>query len=353
MARIRLILIIAFAVVGGGVSLWFWFRNPVPQRVEDRIRSAQTRLQEARHRPDVVQGEIAATQFNVAAKIAGRISVVLAAEGQTVAMGAPLVEIDSPDLQAKRDQARAAQDQAAAMQDKAEQGARPEEIDQARGNLERAEAAESLARLTFERMERLFRDGVIPQQRRDEAETQWKASASMTRIARASVEMAEKGTRDEDRAAARAAVRRAEAAVAEVDAYAKDLLLRAPQTGEVVRVNAEPGELIGPGFPIMTIRGDDRYLVLQLREDRLAAVKTGSRIRGQVPALGGEAVEFEVYQLAAQADFATSRATSAAGGFDLRTFEIRARPLSRRNELRPGMSVVIDWGEARGEEPAR
>ncbi len=353
MAMIRLVLLGVFVFGAIGISLWLWFRSPVPQGIEDGVRSAQGRLQEARHRPDVVQGEIAATQFNVAAKIAGRISTVLTQEGQTVDKGSPLIEIDSPDWQAKRDQARAAQDQAAAVEEKAAHGARPEEIEQARGNLERAVAAENMARITFERMDRLFRDDVIPQQRRDEAETQWKAATSLTRVARATVEMAERGTRDEDRAAARAAVRRAQAAVAEVDAYAKDLLLRAPQTGEVVKVNAEPGELIGPGFPIVTIRGDDRYLVLQLREDRLAAVKIGSRLSGQVPALGNETVEFEVYQLAAQADFATSRATSAAGGFDLRTFEVRARPATRRNELRPGMSVVFQWSTAQTEETAR
>lgn len=348
MARVRMVLIGLFALVSVAVSVWLWRRSPVTERLQDRVGEAQSRIREVRERPDVVQGEIDATQFNVAAKIAGRILAFHLRKGQLVRPGDLLVELDSPDLQAKRDQARAAQDQAAAIAEKAERGARPEEIDQARGAVERAQVAEDLARLTFERMDRLARDGVVPQQRRDEAETQWKASATATRMAKAALGVVQQGAREEDRAAARAALRRADAALAEVDSFTRELRLLASQPGEVVSLNAEVGELVGPGFPLITFRGDDRHLVLQLREDRLAGLRVGARLRGRVPALDSAELEFEVDFLAAQADFATMRPTSAAGGFDLRTFEVRAKPLDRRADLRPGMTVVIDW--ARREE---
>ena len=343
MARLRLVLIIGFVVLGAGLSLWVWFRTAMPERIQERASNAQSRYREVRNRPDVVQGEIDATQFNVAAKIAGRVITFLVSEGQMVRQGDPLLEIDSPELQAKREQAQAAQDQASAMQEKAESGARPEEIEQARGPGARPPAAEHLAKVTCPRMQCVFRAGVCPPPPRDEAETQWKATASSTRMAKAALDMAQQGAREEDKAAARAAVRRAQAAVAEVDSFRQELRLLAPRAGDVVRINAEPGELIGPGFPLITIRGDDRHLVLQLREDRLAALRVGSRFTGTVPALGGASVEFEVDTLSAQADFATSRATSASGGFDLRTFELRARPLSQRELLRPGMTVVVNW----------
>jgi HlyD family secretion protein len=341
MARLRFILIAAFVVLGFGASLWLWFRTPAGERIQDRAADAQSRLREVRNRPEVVQGEIAATQFNVAAKIAGRVIRFYVSPGQRVKPGDPLLEIDSPELQAKRDQARAAQEQAAAISEKAQRGARPEEIDQARGAFERAEVAENLARLTYERMERLFRDGVVPEQRKDEAEAQWKASISATRMARRGLEIAQQGAREEDKLAAAAAFRRAEGAVAEVEAFARELQLFALQAGEIARINAETGELIGAGFPVITLRGDDRHLVLNLREDRLAAVRMGTRLRGEVPALGMASIEFQVDRLSTQADFATVRATSASGGFDLRTVEVRARPLARMEDLRPGMTVVV------------
>lgn len=348
MARLRLVLILLFAAAGIGFSLWLWL-SPAKERLTQSAEEVRNRYREVRRRPESVQGEIDATQFNIAAKIAGRIVRFYVETGQRVKAGDVLLEIDSPELQAKREQARAAQEQAAAIQEKAERGARPEEIDQARSAYERAQVAEDLARLTFERMERLSRDGVVPQQRRDEAEAQWKASISATSMARSALEIAKQGAREEDKMAAAAAVRRAEAALAEVESFAREMRLVAPQAGEVVRINAEPGELIGPGFPVMTLRGDDRYLVLNLREDRLAAIRIGSRLQGKVPALGMAEIGFEVNRLSPQADFATVRATSASGGFDLRTVEVRARPLSRREDLRPGMTVVIAWSEAEPE----
>jgi HlyD family secretion protein len=346
MNKLRLVLIVLFVVAGIAGSLWLWLRTPTGEKIQERAAGAQSKLREVRNRPEVVQGEIDATQFNIAAKIAGRIIRFHVTPGQRVQPGDPLLEIDSPELQAKREQARAAQEQAAAISEKAERGARPEEIDQARGALERAEVAENLARLTYERMERLFRDGVVPEQRKDEAEAQWKASTSASRMARRGLEMAQQGAREEDKLAAAAAVRRAQAAVAEVESFARELQLFAPQAGEIARINAEPGELIGAGFPVITLRGDDRHLVLNLREDRVAVVSMGTRLRGEVPALGMASIEFEVDRLSTQADFATVRATSASGGFDLRTIEVRARPLTRREDLRPGMTVVVPWNQS-------
>ena len=148
MARLRLVLIIGFVVLGAGLSLWVWFRTAMPERIQERASNAQSRYREVRNRPDVVQGEIDATQFNVAAKIAGRVITFLVSEGQMVRQGDPLLEIDSPELQAKREQAQAAQDQASAMQEKAESGARPEEIEQARLHWYRATAPDHLAMIT-------------------------------------------------------------------------------------------------------------------------------------------------------------------------------------------------------------
>ena len=87
----------------------------------------------------------------------------------------------------------------------------------------------------------------------------------------------------------------------------------------------------------------DQWVVFNLREDRLAGLKVGDRFAARVPALARD-VELEVTTIAPLADFATWRSTSASGGFDLKTFEVRARPREKVDGLRPGMSAVVDWG---------
>jgi HlyD family secretion protein len=156
--------------------------------------------------------------------------------------------------------------------------------------------------------------------------------------------MASAGARREDREAAAALVARARGAVSEVEAFLAETRLAAPAAGEVARVNAEPGELVAPGSPIVTLVDlRDAWLTLQLREDRLLGLKVGDRFRARVPALRDREVELTVYFLAPQGDYATWRATSASGGFDLKTFEVRARPTAPVDGLRPGMTGIVAW----------
>jgi HlyD family secretion protein len=132
--------------------------------------------------------------------------------------------------------------------------------------------------------------------------------------------------------------------VSEVEAYLGEMTLVAPRDGEVAARNVEPGELTAPGYPVITIVDlSDAWVVFNLREDRLAGLKVGDRLTARVPALGRE-VELRVSTLAPLADFATWRSTSASGGFDLKTFEVRAKPAAPVEGLRPGMSAVVDWG---------
>ena len=60
-----------------------------------------------------------------------------------------------------------------------------------------------------------------------------------------------------------------------------------------------------------------------------------------IPALGDRTFQVEISYIAPLGEYATWRSTSASGGFDLKTFEIRARPLDSIKGLRPGMSVLV------------
>jgi HlyD family secretion protein len=296
-------------------------------------------------RPDLVQGEVEAAQVDVSAKVPGRVAEVLVEVGQRVEKGAPLARLSSVEIHAKLDQATAARAAARAQSAKAEGGARPEEVRAAWSQWQRAEAAAELAAATRDRLERLHRDGVVPAQRRDEAEANWKAARAAADAARAVHEMAVAGARREDREAAAAVVRQAQGAVSEVESYLGETLLTAPRAGEVAARNLEPGELAAAGYPVVTLVDlTDVWVVFNLREDRLAGLAVGDELQARFPALG-RSLELRVSAIAPQGDFATWRSTSAAGGFDLKTFEVRARPTGPAAGLRPGMSAIVEWAK--------
>ena len=293
--------------------------------------------------PEVFQGQVEATVVNVSAKIPGRVSTLAVHEGQAVQRDDVVATLESPEIEAKLAQARAAREAAFAQRDKAFNGAREEEIRQARVMWERAQHGRELAEKTFQRIDRLNRDGVLPAQRRDEADAQLKTARDAEAAAKAVFDLAVAGARAEDKQAASALVTRAGGAISEVQAYLGETTVRAPLAGEVYRRSAEPGEIVPAGYPILTILDPtDVWATFQIREDRLTRLKMGDSIRVRVPALGNQAVTLRVYYIAPVGDFATWRATNAQGGFDLKTFEVRARPDRIVPGLRPGMSVLAD-----------
>jgi HlyD family secretion protein len=295
-----------------------------------------------RPQPVLLEGEVEATEIDVAAKVPGRVESVAIKLGQSVERGALLFTLESPELRAKLTQAEGARDAAGALSRKADTGARLEEIRAAEQQWQRAQAAADLAAVTLERIERLHREGIVPRQRRDEAEAQTKAARAAAASAQALHEMAVSGAREEDRTAAAAVASQAGGAVTEVEAYLAETQIKAPHAGEVSSLLIDPGEIAPAGFPVVTLVDlTDIWVVFQIREDLLAGIGLGTELTGRVPALGNREVTFKVDYLAALGAFATWRATSASAGFDLKTFEIRARPIEPVAGLRPGMSVIV------------
>jgi len=302
--------------------------------------------------PTYLQGEVEATKVNVSAKIPGRVEELRVREGQRVAKGDLVAVLDSPQLEAKRQQAAGARAAATAQQEKADRGAREEEIRMVYNKWLQVEAGLELARKSHERVDRLFADGIVPEQRRDEVAAQFAMTQKLAQAARAQYDMAVNGAREEDKAAAAAMVAQAGGAVAEVESLLDEARVRAPVAGEVLEHVVKVGELASAGMPIVTVVDlSDLWVTFHLREDHLAGLQMGDRLAGQVPALGFQAVDLEVVYIAAMGDFATWRSTSAQGGFDLRTFEVRAKPADAVEGLRPGMSVVVPWQFAAAPDP--
>lgn len=292
--------------------------------------------------PEVFQGQMEAREADIAPKLSARIAQVLVKEGDQITVGTPLVRLDSPEVAAKMAQATAAQAAAQAVASKAEHGARPQEIEMARLTWQRAQTAADLADSSFRRVEGLAREGLIATQKRDEADANRKASRDQALAAKAQYDMARAGARPEDQAAAAAQARQVAGVVAEVQAAQAETELKSPVAGEVAKVLAHVGELSPQGVAVVSVVDlSDQWVVLNVREDRLKRFAVGSEFDATLPALGSQTVRFKVYANSVLPDFATWRATRAGQGFDVRTFEVRARPLAAVPGARPGMSVLV------------
>jgi HlyD family secretion protein len=295
-------------------------------------------------RGDVIQGETDAVHVSIAAKVSGRVDSMYVREGDMVRHGQVVATLDGPEIRARAVQVHAARDAAKAQADKARNGSREEDIRAARSNYQRAVAAATIAETTFARLDRLEGDGVVATQKRDEAEANFRTTRDGAEAARAQYEVALAGMRAEDRAAVTAELRRAEGAVREVTSYVDENTLRSPLDGQVMVKVVEQGELVSPGLPLFTIVDlSDQWVTVNLREDRLAGLRVGARLSATIPAVSDEHRQFTVYYISPLGSFATWRATREAGGFDVRTFEVRARPTQPIDGLRPGMTALIEW----------
>jgi len=292
--------------------------------------------------PVILQGEVEATQVKISSKVPGRVSQVGVKKGQQVQKGDFIFSIESPEINAKLAQAVATRSAADAQKRKAHNGAQSEDIAAAYSTYIKAEAAAQFAQKTFDRVQSLFNDGVVPAQQRDEVETKLKAAGETANAAKSMWQKAEKGARSEDKAAADALVLRADAAIQEVEAYMAETTINALANGEVTGINAEEGELVSTGFPVVTITNlNDVWVTLFVREDYLATFKMGSVFEAVVPGLNNQKASFKVDYVSAVGEYARWNATKTSGEFDLKSFEIQARPVSKIEGLRPGMTAVV------------
>lgn len=300
-----------------------------------------------RSTPTILQGTVECTTYKASSKIAGRIDDMKVEEGQHVEKGELLYTLSTPELDAKLMQAEAARSAAQALDQKALTGARSQQKEAALNLWQKAQAGRELAQKTYDRVKRLYDQGVVPAQKLDEAEANLQAMTATEKAAKAQYDLVDDGSSKEDKAAAAAQVLRAQGAVTEVESYLSDAMVYSPVTGEISTVIAEQGELVGTGYPVVAILDlQDMWVTFNIKETLLPQIHMGTRMIGYVPALDKE-VEFTVTYIAPQADFATWAATRTQGGFDIRTFAIKARPVSHVENMRPGMSVIVDWDEIR------
>jgi len=296
-----------------------------------------------RPEPEVLMGEVAASEYRVSNKVPGRLDTLYVRESQRVHAGDTLAYISSPEVDAKLTQAKAARTAASAQSSKANNGARQQQIASAYEMWQKAQAGVDIAKKSYDRVQALYDKRVVPAQKRDEAEAQYKAAVATANAAKQQYDLAVEGAQKEDRLAASALVAQASGAVSEVESYINDRFLVAPCDGEVMEIYPKRSELVGTGSPVMSIVDmNDVWFTFSVREDLLKDLKVGTVVDVKIPALGDKTYKAKVTYMRAMASYATWRATKTNGQYDVKSFDIKLVPQEKIEGMRPGMTVVID-----------
>lgn len=287
-------------------------------------------------------GVMQAKTVDVAAKVTGRVETLPVHEGDTVSAGQLLMTLDIPEVEAKLKEVEALKSAATARQSLVDEGARPQEIRAAKAQMQRAQAGQELAQKTFNRVHALYREGLISKQKHDEALAQKKSADELLAAAKEQYDIALTGARTQEKQAATALTAQATGGVEQVESLVKEKNVTSPIASEISRIYVEIGEVAAAGLPLATLVDlSDQWAVFNIREDDMPKITKGAVLSAEIPALNAKNVQFKVYFINPRGDYATWRATRQSSGYDLRTFEVRARPVEPVSDLRPGMSVIV------------
>lgn len=290
---------------------------------------------------NVIQGEVEVSEYRVSSKLPGRIAEICVTEGDFVHKGDTLAILDVPEVEAQKRAAEATQDAAKAVSEMADNGARKEQIQGAYQLWQQAVAASDIAEKTYKRLQNLYNEGVISAQKRDEAFAAYKATQAQVLAAKSQYDMAKSGARNEERKAASDQANAAKNATDVVKSLLRETVQIATADGEVSEIFPKVGELVGLGSPIMSISEmNDMWGTFNIREDQLNGMKIGDTFKAYCPAFDKE-IEMKVYHIKDQGSFAVWKATKTNGQYDIKTFEVKARPSKPVEGLRPGMTLII------------
>ena len=293
------------------------------------------------HEKENIQGQVEVSEYRVSSKVPGRILEIRVKEGDYVKVGDTLAILDPPEVRANMEQAQSAENAAAAQEEMARNGARQEQIQGAYQVWQQAKAGLDIAQKSYQRVQRLFDEGVMRALKRDEAFCNYKGMEAQAKAAECQCNMSRSGAQGEEEEAAQAVDGRSVGAVKVVTASINETVQIAQMEGEVSNIYPKVGELVGTGSPIMTISiMSDLWGTFNVREDQLGGLAVGKTFNAYVPAFN-KTIPMKVYYMKDQGSYAVWKATKANGQYDLKTFEVKARPTQPLEGLRPGMSLVI------------
>ena len=290
---------------------------------------------------ETLQGEVEVSEYRVSCKLPGRVVELRVKEGDFVHVGDTLAILEVPEVDAQKKVAEATGEATEAIQTLTEAGTRKEAVQTAYQMLQTATSAKDIAKKTYDRMQNLYNEGVVSGQKRDEAFAAYKAAEAQAMAAQSQLELAQNGARQQEKAIAEKNTKAAKSAIGVVSSLLKETVQVAQVEGEVSNVYSKVGELVGLGSPIMSISiMKDMWGSFNIREDQLSGMKVGDTFKAYVPAFSKE-LELKVFNIKDEGSYAVWKATKTTGQYDLKTFEVKARPIKPFDGLRPGMSLII------------
>ncbi|MBI1246327.1 HlyD family efflux transporter periplasmic adaptor subunit [bacterium] len=342
--------------------------------------------------PEVVSGFLETYEIRIGSRVGGRVKSVLVDEGQPVAEGQLLVELEPYDLVQREQEAvdtlaqreadyqrlvsgyrveeiaeaEAKYRQNQAYLDQLKNGPRPQEIAAAKGRLDRAGAELVLAKENFSRSVILFEKKTISRQDFDVASKQLEATQADLMVRQQELDLLEAGTREEeirqaeaqvsqakaawelmkngyrkeDIAQAKAARDAAQAAVAVIHQQQKELKIVSPVNGFVESLDLRPGDLVAPNAPVMSVIDQEDLWVRCYVPQNLHAIAVGDILTVKVDGLGDEEFLGKVVFISRQAEFTPSNVQTLKDREKL-VYRIKVELKETIGQLRPGMTVDV------------
>ena len=288
-----------------------------------------------------LSGNIEVTEVDIGFPIAGRIRELLKEEGEQVNKGERIASLDTSRIESEAEHAMALLQENFAKVDELKAGARPQELEQARSQLDHALAEFSKAQKDHERAETLYKNGAISAQQMDEAKKSLDISASLKRKAEEALSLVKEGPRKENIRAAEKRVEQARAALKSAEARLNDGTALAAASGVVLAKHAEPGETISAGSPVYTTGDLEKSWVrVYVNENRLGVVKLGQKAEVMTDSYPGKTYEGTVTYISSDAEFTPKNVQTREERVKL-VFGVKVSVININNELKPGMPADV------------
>ena len=263
-------------------------------------------------------------EVTVVSKVTGTVEEVFKDVGDLVRKGERLARIEDALIRWEVREAQARLAEARSNLEKMKSLSRPEEIRTKRAFLNSAEARLVNAQKEYERMGRLYAEGIVARERLEAADMALKVAKAEYEVAKEQLALTESGARREDLEMAEARLKQAEARLAQVERRLTDTIVESPIDGLISQKFVEAGGGVSALSPLFKIIDISRVkVVVDVAERDLRKVRAGGEARVSVDSLPGE-FKGEVTNIHPQGDITS------------RTFPVEVTVENPDLSLRPG-----------------
>lgn len=320
MKKMILVAAVFGLVAVAGFGLWHW--RAAVDRNHAAIRGS---------------GIIEVTQVDAAFEVPGRVAERFVAEGAMLDRGEPIARLDDREYRLQVERAAAAKAAAEARYRLVVKGSRAQEVDQALAALESTESQFRLQQREYDRIAKLFADGIVSQTEFDRVATALTNAQAARDRAAAQLNLLREGFRTEEIEEVRARLRLAEAELALAELNLARCQLFAPVAGRVLSKSREPGEMVQPGTPVVTLGDLSRpWVNVYVGERDLGRIRLGMKAYVSVDAFPDEPFPGTVTFISERAEFTPKNIQTPDERVKL-VYRVKVEVETRNQALKPGM----------------